>query len=138
MAWELSKLDQLLLICGRYVGVDERVRILCCDMELSIGDYILSGGEFAGMVVVDAVSRLIAGVLGGEKSNQEDSFNENRNIIIDKGIDDGIEVGAAVVSRDTIIGKVVAEHQGKVLLRTPIGSLRQLNMPVGDPIPRVC
>ena len=76
MAWELSKLDQLILICGRYEGVDERIRTLCCDMELSIGDYILSGGELAGMVVVDAVSRLVAGVLGGEKSNQEDSFED--------------------------------------------------------------
>ncbi|MFC1824033.1 tRNA (guanosine(37)-N1)-methyltransferase TrmD [Thermodesulfobacteriota bacterium] len=76
MAWELSRLDQLILICGRYEGVDERVRIRCCDMELSIGDYILSGGELAGMVVVDAVSRLIAGVLGGERSNQEESFED--------------------------------------------------------------
>jgi len=73
-AWELSELDQVILICGRYEGVDERVRMTCVDRELSIGDYVLSGGELAALVVVDAVSRLIPGVLGGERSNQEDSF----------------------------------------------------------------
>lgn len=73
-AWELSELDQVILICGRYEGVDERVRMTCVDRELSIGDYVLSGGELAALVVIDAVSRLIPGVLGGERSNQEDSF----------------------------------------------------------------
>lgn len=74
MAWELSRFDQLILVCGRYEGVDERVRLSCIDRELSIGDYILSGGELGALVVVDAVSRLIPGVLGRESSNQEDSF----------------------------------------------------------------
>ncbi len=75
-AWELSRIDQLILICGRYEGVDERIRESCIDIELSIGDYILTGGELPAMVVVDAVTRLIPGVLGGEKSNLEDSFEK--------------------------------------------------------------
>jgi tRNA (guanine37-N1)-methyltransferase len=73
-AWELSRLDQLILICGRYEGVDERIRKGLVDMELSIGDYVLSGGELGAMVVVDAVSRLLPGVLGGENSATDDSF----------------------------------------------------------------
>ena len=76
MAWEFSRLAQLILICGRYEGVDERVRTDHVDRELSIGDYILSGGELGAMVVIDAVSRLIPGVLGGERSNLEDSFQD--------------------------------------------------------------
>jgi tRNA (guanine37-N1)-methyltransferase len=75
-AWELSGIEQLTLICGRYEGVDERIRAECVDLELSIGDYVLSGGELGAMVVVDAVSRLIPGVLGGERSNLEDSFED--------------------------------------------------------------
>jgi tRNA (guanine37-N1)-methyltransferase len=75
-AWELSTMEQLILICGRYEGVDERIREECVDMELSIGDYVLSGGELGAMVVVDALSRLVPGVLGGERSNLEDSFED--------------------------------------------------------------
>ena len=74
MAWELSECDQLILVCGRYEGVDERIRLTCVEREISIGDYVLSGGELGAMVIMDAVSRLIPGVLGGEKSNLEDSF----------------------------------------------------------------
>jgi len=76
LAWELSRMEQIILICGRYEGVDERIRTSSVDLELSIGDYILSGGEMAAMVVMDAVSRLVPGVLGGERSAQEDSFEE--------------------------------------------------------------
>lgn len=76
IAWEMSGWDQLILVCGRYEGVDERIKLTCIDMELSIGDYILSGGELGAMVIVDAVSRLIPGVLGGERSNLEDSFED--------------------------------------------------------------
>ena len=75
-AWELSRLDQLILICGRYEGVDERIRKGLVDMELSIGDYVLSGGELGAMVVIDAVSRLLPGVLGGENSATDDSFED--------------------------------------------------------------
>jgi tRNA (guanine37-N1)-methyltransferase len=79
MARELAglggvKLDRVVLICGRYEGVDERVSELYCDMELSIGDYVLSGGELAAAVVVDAVMRLIPGVLGNEASGEFESF----------------------------------------------------------------
>jgi tRNA (guanine37-N1)-methyltransferase len=75
-AWELSRLDHIILICGRYEGVDERVRIGHVDMELSIGDYVLSGGELGAMVVVDAVSRLLPGVVGGENATLEESFED--------------------------------------------------------------
>jgi tRNA (guanine37-N1)-methyltransferase len=79
MARELAglggvKLDRVVLICGRYEGVDERVNELYCNMELSIGDYVLSGGELAAAVVVDAVMRLIPGVLGNEASGEFESF----------------------------------------------------------------
>ena len=76
IAWEMSGWDQLILVCGRYEGIDERIKLTCSDMELSIGDYVLSGGELGAMVIVDAVSRLIPGVLGGERSNLEDSFED--------------------------------------------------------------
>jgi tRNA (guanine37-N1)-methyltransferase len=62
------------LICGRYEGVDERINQLYCDMELSIGDYVLSGGELAAAVVVDAVMRLVPGVLGNDASGEFESF----------------------------------------------------------------
>ena len=74
IAWELSTWDQIILVCGRYEGVDERVRLTSIDRELSIGDYILTGGELGAMAVMDAIGRLIPGVLGGERSNLEDSF----------------------------------------------------------------
>lgn len=74
MAWEMAEWKQIILVCGRYEGVDERLRSSCIDMELSIGDYVLNGGELAAMVVIEAVSRLIPDVLGGERSNLEDSF----------------------------------------------------------------
>jgi len=64
----------LILLCGRYEGVDERVRQLFVDEEISIGDYVLTGGELAAMVLIDAVSRLVPGVLGSDKSAEEDSF----------------------------------------------------------------
>ena len=76
MAWELSRADQLVLICCRYEGVDERVRSDQIHMEVSVGDYILSGGELGALVIIDAVSRLVPGVLGGERSNLEDSFED--------------------------------------------------------------
>ena len=75
-AWELSQKGHLILICGHYEGVDERIKTDWVDLELSIGDYVLSGGEFAAMVVVDVVSRLVPNVLGGERSNLEDTFED--------------------------------------------------------------
>lgn len=73
-ARELAKVERVVLICGRYEGVDERINELYCDMELSIGDYVLSGGELAAAVVVDAVMRLVPGVLGNEASGEFESF----------------------------------------------------------------
>jgi tRNA (guanine37-N1)-methyltransferase len=71
---ERVALDRIVLICGRYEGVDERINQLYCDLELSIGDYVLSGGELAAAVVVDAITRLIPGVLGNEASGEFESF----------------------------------------------------------------
>ena len=74
-AVRLSRLRHVALLCGRYEGMDERVRGLVATEELSIGDYVLSGGEVAALVVVDAVSRLIPGVVGDGQSVEEDSFS---------------------------------------------------------------
>ena len=74
LARELVRLDRVVLLCGRYEGVDERINELYCDMELSIGDYVLSGGELAAAVVADAITRLIPGVLGNEASSEFESF----------------------------------------------------------------
>ena len=76
-ATEFSGLQELLLICGRYEGVDERVAEHLADEELSIGDYVLSGGELAAAVVIDAVARLKEGVLGNQQSAVAESFSEN-------------------------------------------------------------
>jgi tRNA (guanine37-N1)-methyltransferase len=76
IALSLSKLQQIILVCGRYEGVDERVRSRYVDMEISIGDYILTGGELPAMIIVEAVSRLIPGILGGERSHLEESFED--------------------------------------------------------------
>lgn len=75
VAQELARCAGLILVCGRYEGIDERVREHLVDDELSIGDYVLTGGELAAMVVIDAVSRLVPGTLGSEHSAQEDSFS---------------------------------------------------------------
>ena len=74
MAQELASIDRVVLICGRYEGVDERVNQLLCDREISIGDYVLSGGELAAAVVVDAVVRLLPGALGHPDSSRYESF----------------------------------------------------------------
>jgi len=76
MADRFSKLDEIILICGRYEGVDERVAEYISDMEISIGDYILSGGELPAMIIIETVSRLIPGVLGNAES-----IEEKRNLI---------------------------------------------------------
>ena len=78
LAREFSGLDGLLLICGRYEGVDERVAEHLADQEISIGDYVLSGGELAACVVADAVARLREGVLGNERSAVAESFENGR------------------------------------------------------------
>ncbi len=76
VARELAAEERLIFICGHYEGVDERVRTLMATDEISIGDYVLTGGELPAMVVIDAVVRLIPGVLGSELSAEEDSFED--------------------------------------------------------------
>jgi tRNA (guanine37-N1)-methyltransferase len=74
-AERLGRLAHIVLLCGRYEGMDERVRDMVATEEISIGDYVLSGGELAALVVVDAVSRLVPGVVGDEQSVAQDSFS---------------------------------------------------------------
>jgi tRNA (guanine37-N1)-methyltransferase len=74
-AARLSALDRVVILCGRYEGVDDRVRVNLATEELSIGDYVLSGGELPALVIVDAVARLIPGVVGDEDSVASDSFS---------------------------------------------------------------
>jgi len=76
VAAELAALERIVLICGRYEGVDERVGQHLADRELSIGDYVLSGGEIGAAVIVDAVTRLIPGAVGNEASTRQESFTE--------------------------------------------------------------
>ena len=73
---ELSRQEALIFVCGAYEGVDQRVIDLDIDEELSIGDYVLTGGELAAMVAINAISRYIPGVLGSEQSTEEESFSD--------------------------------------------------------------
>ena len=76
MAAEIGELPRVILLSGHYEEIDERVRSHWVDLELSIGDYVLTGGELPAMVVVDAVTRLLPGVLGDERSHLQDSFQD--------------------------------------------------------------
>ncbi len=75
-AEELSKHKEIILLCGRYEGIDQRVRDELIDHEISIGDFVLTGGELPALVLIDSISRLIPGVLGKEESAEEDSFSK--------------------------------------------------------------
>ena len=77
----LAKQERIVLICGRYEGFDERVKTILSPDEVSVGDYVLSGGEVAAMVVVDAVSRLVPGVLGCGESACQDSFSGSERLV---------------------------------------------------------
>ncbi len=79
VARELAQVERIVFLCGRYEGVDERVNVLLADTELSIGDYVISGGELAAAVIVDAVSRLLPGVLGNQDSARYESFAAERS-----------------------------------------------------------
>jgi tRNA (guanine37-N1)-methyltransferase len=81
VATELAGMEQIALICGRYEGVDERVSLHLADRELSIGDYVLSGGEIGGAVIVDAVTRLIPGAVGNEASTRQESFTAHPELV---------------------------------------------------------
>lgn len=76
IAWELAGEERLILLAGHYEGFDERIRIGLADREISLGDYVLSGGELAAMVVIDAVTRLLPGALGKDESTTEESFQQ--------------------------------------------------------------
>jgi len=100
---EIATCRELILLCGRYEGVDERVRELVVDEEISIGDYVLSGGEVAAMVLIEAVSRQIPGVVGRPDSVERDSFREG---LLDfphytrpRGVE-GLEVPQVLLSGD--------------------------------------
>jgi tRNA (guanine37-N1)-methyltransferase len=73
---KLARKKGLILLCGRYEGIDERIRKLCVDKEISIGPYVVTGGELPAMVVIDAVTRYVPGALGNRSSADEDSFTE--------------------------------------------------------------
>ncbi|MGD2185088.1 MAG: tRNA (guanosine(37)-N1)-methyltransferase TrmD [Desulfobacterales bacterium] len=76
LAHKLATFDGLILVCGRYEGVDERISHDLIDYEISVGDFVLTGGELAAMIIIDAVTRLIPGTLGGENAAEKDSFSD--------------------------------------------------------------
>jgi tRNA (guanine37-N1)-methyltransferase len=80
VATELAALDRIVLICGRYEGVDERVAEFLADRELSIGDYVISGGELAAAVIIEAVTRLLPGAVGNEASTRQESFTAETEV----------------------------------------------------------
>ena len=77
MSSQLSKYEHLIFLCGHYEGVDQRIIDMLIDEEISIGDFVLTGGELPAMVIIDSVSRLIDGVLGGEDSAEIETFKDN-------------------------------------------------------------
>lgn len=81
MAEDFAGCDRLLLLCGRYEGFDQRVIDILQPQEVSIGDFVLNGGEVAAMVIIDAVIRLVPGVLGDEQSNIDDSFSRGNRLL---------------------------------------------------------
>jgi len=81
MAYQFSKLDQLILICGRYEGVDERVAKYIADSKISVGDFVLMGGELASLVVIEAVSRLIPGVVGKSENLLKERITKEKGFI---------------------------------------------------------
>jgi tRNA (guanine37-N1)-methyltransferase len=88
LARELSELERLVLICGRYEGVDERISEHLADREVSVGDYVLSGGELGAAVIVDTVTRLIPGAVGNEASTKQESFTASGEARADMGCAD--------------------------------------------------
>jgi tRNA (guanine37-N1)-methyltransferase len=86
IAAEFAALDRIVLICGRYEGVDERVAAFLADREISIGDYVLSGGELGAAVIIEAVTRLLPGALGNEASSRQESFTAHE-VVNAEGVD---------------------------------------------------
>ena len=83
LAREMAALDDLLMVCGRYEGVDERVAEYLVDDEISVGNFVLSGGELAAAIIVDSIGRLLPGVLGNQDSTRNESFSEENQDLLD-------------------------------------------------------
>jgi tRNA (guanine37-N1)-methyltransferase len=118
LAASLAQRDRLLIVCGRYEGVDERVATLV-DLEVSVGDYVLSGGEIPAMAIVDAVSRLLPGVLGDERSAEDESFADG---LLEyphytrPAVYEGMDVPEVLLSGDH--AKIAAWRRRESVLRT--------------------
>jgi tRNA (guanine37-N1)-methyltransferase len=96
-ARRFAKLERLILICGRYEGVDERVAEHLASEEISVGDYVLSGGELPAAIVVDAVTRLLPGALGNEASTENESFRELSPGGVTSAVDHRLTTGARLL-----------------------------------------
>ncbi len=130
VARELSQLERVVLICGRYEGVDERINELYCDLEISIGDYVLSGGELAAAVVVDTVMRLVPGVLGNEASGEFESFG-----VADAEISSGRSGRASIAARCGRTARLSALHAaGGVRWFASAGSADEWRSPADSPL----
>lgn len=101
IAHELAAAERVVFLCGRYEGIDERINMLLCDRELSIGDYVLSGGELAAAVILDSVVRLLPGVLGNPDSARNESFgteSSNENIALtEDGVPDSTHLSGGLL-----------------------------------------
>jgi len=121
-AQQLSQKDDLVLVCGHYEGVDERFIQLCVDEEISIGDFVMTGGEIPAMALVDSVVRLIPGVLGGEDSAKYDSFASGSDSLLEGPVYtrpanyQGLRVPEILLSGDHL--KINAWKRTQALLRT--------------------
>ena len=119
-AEELAKADELILLCGHYEGVDQRVLDKYIDEEISIGDYVLTGGELGAMVIADCVARLIPGVLGSEESPQDESFSSAGLLEYPQytrpRVFEGIEVPEVLLNGDH--AKIAAWRREQAILAT--------------------
>lgn len=107
MAKSLAAYDELILVCGRYEGIDERFAERFVDFEISIGDFVLTGGELPAMVVMDAVTRLLPGALGNEDSADQDSFESHR-------LDHGHYTRPPVFEGQAVPEVLMAGHHGEI------------------------
>ncbi|MEJ7660452.1 MAG: hypothetical protein WKG07_12975 [Hymenobacter sp.] len=116
-AAELAGLEHLVLLAGHYEGIDYRVREQLIDEEISIGDYVLTGGELPALVLIDAVVRMVPGVLGDERSGQEETFSE--------ALDGGLEYPHYTARNVHGAGRPAAESARRVTVRASRGKSRR-------------
>ena len=120
LARDLSKEKELVLLCGHYEGVDQRVLDTYIDMEISIGDYVLTGGEVAAMALVDCVSRLVPGVLGSADSPEDESFSDEGLLEYPQytrpRVFEGVEVPSVLLNGDH--AKIAAWRREQAILTT--------------------